>query len=148
MPTRRFVLTTSAQLLGCAAFARFGSGCSEAPGPRDAGHFSDLVDGDLVAFDGFVVARDADGIYAMTAICTHLSCDISANGTVSAAGLSCSCHGSAFDANGVVTKGPATSNLGHFLVEIDDDGNLIVDTSSPVEADVRVDRTLLDDSGV
>ena len=138
-PSRRFVLTTSSQLLSCAALARFGAGCGDPPGPRAAGNVADLVEGELVTMDGFVVGRDAGGVYAMTAVCTHLSCDISSTGTVSNAGLSCSCHGSTFDPNGVVTNGPATANLDHFLVEIDSDGNLTVDTSATVEAAERLD---------
>lgn len=51
--------------------------------------------------------RDDKGIYALSLVCTHLGCTVG----VTAAGLSCPCHGSLFDRRGNVLKGPADRPL-------------------------------------
>ncbi len=51
--------------------------------------------------------RDADGVYAISTICTHLGCVVRA----AAGGFECPCHGSRFAADGAVTKGPAPQPL-------------------------------------
>jgi Rieske Fe-S protein len=53
------------------------------------------------------------------------------------AGLTCPCHGSAFDGNGSVTAGPARMALQHYAVTIAADGTMTVDGSQPVASDVR-----------
>ena len=88
-----------------------------------------------------VVARDANGVYAMSAICTHAGCFVSDTAGTIAAGLSCPCHGSAFDGEGVVTKGPAPVALEHYTVTIAADGSITVDGSQPVAASTRTPAT-------
>jgi Rieske Fe-S protein len=88
-----------------------------------------------------VVARDADGVYAMSAICTHAGCFVSDTAGTIAAGLYCPCHGSAFDGEGVVTKGPAPVALAHYTVTIAADGSITVDGSQPVAASTRTPAT-------
>jgi nitrite reductase/ring-hydroxylating ferredoxin subunit len=51
--------------------------------------------------------QDADGVWAISTICTHLGCVVKAN----AQGFECPCHGSRFAKDGAVTKGPAPSAL-------------------------------------
>ena len=77
----------------------------------------------------FVVARDANGLYAMSAVCTHAGCLLDDTSNTIAAGLSCPCHGSSFDGNGRVTRGPAGSPLEHYAVTIGADGSITVDGS-------------------
>ena len=147
-PSRRFVLACSSRLAALGALrvgvplagagGLSGSGCAGGGGPQSAGNAADIAVGELVAFSGFVLGRDADGLYAMTAICTHLGCDISASGTVNSGGLSCDCHGSTFDASGEVTNGPATAALDHLEVTVDEAGEITVDTSVTVWVDARV----------
>lgn len=84
------------------------------------------------------IGRDAGGVYALTLTCTHQGCDIATRGTVSAEGIRCSCHGSAFDANGSVVNGPATSPLVHFAVTADSAGNLTVHGGQEVDASTRL----------
>lgn len=56
-----------------------------------------------------LVARTAqDTFAAVTAICTHQSCTIT---NFSSQIYTCPCHGSQFDTNGQVKKGPASSAL-------------------------------------
>jgi len=51
--------------------------------------------------------RDAEGVYAVSTVCTHLGCLVKqAEG-----GFECPCHGSKFSADGTVTKGPAPQPL-------------------------------------
>ena len=104
-----------------------------------AGNVSSLPEGTLRPVSGQPVAigRDAGGVYAMTLICTHTQCDMRTDGTVAASGLVCSCHGSEFDGNGAVTKGPATKPLDHYAVEIDAEGEMTIKPGSVVSADAR-----------
>lgn len=105
-----------------------------------AGNESSLSDPSLKAVAGqpVCIGRDAKGIYAMTLICTHQGCDMGQAGTVSASGLFCRCHGSAFDANGNVVGGPAPSPLAHFAVSADAAGNLTVNTDMEVDPATRL----------
>lgn len=51
--------------------------------------------------------------YALSLLCTHLGCLV----TVNEERISCPCHGSQFDLQGKVLKGPAARPLARFLVE-------------------------------
>lgn len=115
-------------------------GCGPAFGVVSAGNASALAVGDVKAVPGspVAIARDAQGIYAMTLICTHESCDISQSGIVSASGLLCGCHGSRFDPQGNVIVGPAESPLQHYEVTADGSGNLTIDGNVPVPASTRL----------
>ncbi|GAC1466959.1 MAG: Rieske 2Fe-2S domain-containing protein [Desulfuromonadaceae bacterium] len=57
--------------------------------------------------------RDGSGLYALSLVCTHLGCTV----TVSAQELACPCHGSTFDRQGMVLKGPADRALRRLVVE-------------------------------
>ena len=57
--------------------------------------------------------RDGETIYALGLVCTHLGCTV----TVSSSGLSCPCHGSHFDRQGRVLKGPADRPLNRLKIE-------------------------------
>jgi thiosulfate dehydrogenase [quinone] large subunit len=81
----------------------------------------------------FFVVRDANGIFALTSICTHAGCAVNVQGQ----GFSCSCHGATFDEQGNVTSGPASSPLEHYPCALVN-GHVCVDTSRTVTADVRL----------
>jgi Rieske Fe-S protein len=83
------------------------------------------------------LGRDAGGLYAMTLTCTHAGCNMAASGTVAPSGIVCSCHGSEFDANGEVTRGPASAPLAHFEVAVDTSGNVVVHTATVVDSSTR-----------
>lgn len=53
------------------------------------------------------VFRDAEGVYAISNICTHLGCIVKP----APDGFTCPCHGSRFAPDGSVTKGPAPQAL-------------------------------------
>jgi cytochrome b6-f complex iron-sulfur subunit len=125
--------------LGAAACSST-SGGPENVGDISAGNESALTVGTLKGLGSqpACIGRDADGVYAMTLMCTHQSCNMASQGSVGSTGISCSCHGSRFDVQGNVTRGPATSGLAHFLVSADASGNLTVHTGSVVAATVRL----------
>jgi len=56
--------------------------------------------------------RDGSGLYALSLVCTHLGCTV----RVSAGELVCPCHGSIFDQQGRVVKGPADRALARLWV--------------------------------
>jgi len=60
------------------------------------------------------VFRDAQGIYAISSICTHLGCVVKPG----AEGFECPCHGSRFALDGSVTKGPAPRALPWLKVSV------------------------------
>ena len=61
-----------------------------------------------------------DGFSAFSLVCTHLGCTVEQN----ADGFACPCHGSRFDAGGMVTHGPATKSLRSLRLELTAEGNL------------------------
>lgn len=109
-------------------------------GPVDVGVAAEFEMNSLqiIQAEGIIVGRDAGGLYAMTAICTHDGCDISEQGKVSQGVITCNCHGAQFDSSGTVTRGPARRALEHYLVEIDSSGRAIVQVG---EGAANGDRT-------
>jgi Rieske Fe-S protein len=110
------------------------------PGDLAAGNISGLAVGALNAIPNQSVAigRDAMGLYALTLICTHQGCTAAPAGATGARQINCPCHGSQFDRNGAVIRGPAARPLVHFAVSVDASGNIVVRTNSQVAATVRV----------
>jgi Rieske Fe-S protein len=83
-----------------------------------------------------LVLRDAGGLYAMSAVCTHEGCDVFF--AAATHDFECPCHQSVFDFNGAVTMAPATAPLPHFSLSVDNNGNVIVDMGKPVAPTTRV----------
>jgi nitrite reductase/ring-hydroxylating ferredoxin subunit len=138
---RRQVLALAGAATGLVVLGGVVSGCNamgDPPtGPEGAGNVSALPVGSLLVMSNVVVARDANGVYGMSAVCTHAGCLLDDGAQTIAAGLNCPCHGSTFDGNGAVTQGPAQTPLQHYAVTIAADGGLTVDGSMPVSADTR-----------
>jgi cytochrome b6-f complex iron-sulfur subunit len=100
----------------------------EPPTSFRAGNISDFPEG-TVRFNEeqkVYIIGEAAGVFAMSAVCTHLGCITRPSGE---GGIACPCHGSKFDLEGNVTHGPAPHPLPWFEVKADATGNLIVDTS-------------------
>jgi cytochrome b6-f complex iron-sulfur subunit len=138
-PRRRF-LQVLAQGGALAGAASLGVGCAGGPsGPYDGGNVSALSVGTLRALSTGPVAvgRDANGVWAMTLICTHAGCDMASQGQVSDSGVSCGCHGSFFDAQGNPLGGPAHAPLDHFEVTIGAAGEITVNADNVVAESVR-----------
>jgi Rieske Fe-S protein len=58
-------------------------------------------------------------IRALTSVCTHSGCND--DWTYNSQSFTCNCHGSIFSNKGEVTRGPATSNLKEYKVEVEGD---------------------------
>jgi cytochrome b6-f complex iron-sulfur subunit len=78
------------------------------------------------------VFRDADGVWAVSTVCTHLGCIVKPEH----GGFACPCHGSRFAADGAVTKGPAPKALPWLAVTQVADG-WIVDQATVVPAGTK-----------
>jgi Rieske Fe-S protein len=101
---------------GCSTAAPTGSGVAPAPAPAPAagttlGPASDVPvgGGKIYADQKIVVTQPTAGTYVgLSATCTHQGCAVSKieNGTID-----CPCHGSRFNLDGSVAKGPATKPL-------------------------------------
>jgi cytochrome b6-f complex iron-sulfur subunit len=72
------------------------------------------------------VIGGAGGVYALSAVCTHLGCITRFLSDENV--IACPCHGSRFDLEGNVVHGPAPRPLPWLEVQADSAGNLVVDT--------------------
>ena len=84
--------------------------------------------GGVAAFDfkgtPIYVFRTGDATFrVLSRLCTHQACTI--NWQSSSTKLACPCHGSEFDAQGNVLKGPASSPLQEFAATYDANANTL-----------------------
>jgi len=73
------------------------------------------------------VVRDAEGLFVVYARCTHLGC--TPDWKPSENKFKCPCHGSGYDSKGINFEGPAPRPLDRAKVELDAEGQIVVDTS-------------------
>lgn len=144
-PTRRrFLFTTGATtvvagvigFLGATARYLFPNVLYEPPSRFPVGGPDDFPPGTATFLSDqrlFVFNSDA-GFYAISSICTHLGCNVN---HVPGRGFTCPCHGSRFDANGQVVRGPAPQPLALFGLSLSPRGELVVDERRLVEPDYR-----------
>ena len=91
---------------------------------------------DFRKLGSFYLVADVQGIFALTAVCTHRGCLVLSQG---AEGFGCPCHDSAYDLQGKVTEGPAKLPLRHLEVKaIEPEGRLQVDVSVTVPPETRL----------
>ena len=74
------------------------------------------------------IFSDDNGLFAISAVCTHLGCIVSRSET----GFQCPCHGSKYDQAGNVTGGPAPRPLEWFEINQEVDGTLFIDAGKAV----------------
>jgi len=86
-----------------------------------------LIDERWKASQRFFVVRERDRIYATSARCAHLGCTV--NWFADQRIFKCPCHGSEYHSNGTNFAGPAPRPLDRFRIELNLDGQLVVDTS-------------------
>ena len=85
------------------------------------------------------VGRDARGLFAINATCTHLGCTVKHVGAgLVPAQFECPCHGSHFDAEGRALAGPATRALERVRLTLAGDGRVVVDRAAIVNVDFRL----------
>ncbi|MDO9510817.1 MAG: Rieske (2Fe-2S) protein [Bacteroidales bacterium] len=76
-------------------------------------------------FDKIIIQKSGNKTLIFSSACTHLGCKIT---TEKEGLLVCPCHGSAFDLNGNVQKGPARKSLTHLPWKRDEsNGDYIID---------------------
>ena len=114
--------------LWCAACLAPGRLFGAPPAGRavDAGPAGDYAkDGVYGKFrgQGFFVIRNHGKVLAISALCTHRQCKLTAEQDRS---FSCDCHGSTFDPSGKVTQGPAKRDLPQLPCRVDGRGHLWV----------------------
>jgi len=81
---------------------------------------------------GIFVVRETQGFYALSAVCTHLGCLTAWKPELGT--IACPCHGSKFKPDGTKIAGPAPRPLPWLRMWLSDDGDLMVDRSSPIAA--------------
>lgn len=79
------------------------------------------------------VFRDAEGVWAISTVCTHLGCIVKAGPH----GFECPCHGSRFAPDGTVTKGPAPRPLPWLRVSRSGE-TVVIDEGQAAPAGVKV----------
>lgn len=73
------------------------------------------------------VVREADRIFAIYARCTHLGC--TPDWKESESKFKCPCHGSGYTPEGINFEGPAPRPMDRAHIEVDPQGQIVVDTS-------------------
>lgn len=73
------------------------------------------------------VVRDAEGMFVVYARCTHLGC--TPDWKPGENKFKCPCHGSGYDSEGINFEGPAPRPLDRAKLELDAEGQIVVDTS-------------------
>ena len=80
------------------------------------------------------ILRDEAGLYALSAVCTHLGCTVGETET----SFECPCHGSRFNLQGLTLQGPATKPLEHLELSLSADNKVVLDSSKKVPASQRL----------
>ena len=124
----RTVLLAACGLLGLDGLLRFLDTRTQ-PDPQtdfDGGPAASFADGSrtLLAQVPAVVIKDVRGFTVLSLICTHLGCTVENKPD----GFACPCHGSRFNPQGTVTRGPAAQPLNALRTEVTLDGHLHVHT--------------------
>jgi len=89
----------------------------------------------FVAERRLFVCSTPNGFYAISAVCTHVGCNVSRE---DGRGFACPCHGSVFDEAGRVLNGPAAWPLPRYLLSLSRRGELVVDTRHAVGSEFRL----------
>jgi len=80
------------------------------------------------------IFKEGAGVYAISTVCTHLGCIVKST----AKGFDCPCHGSKFNKDGSVVKGPAPKGLPWLEVKHLGGDNFLIDEGKAVAAGTTV----------
>jgi Rieske Fe-S protein len=125
---RQFLLLTAGFVAGCKAVDNGGFTESEERTVNAGLVGNYAADGVYGNFrdQGFFLIRKSEKLFALSAICTHRKCKLTAEPDKS---FYCKCHGSTFDPAGHVTEGPARRDLPLLPAYTNEQGQLIVKVS-------------------
>jgi Rieske Fe-S protein len=93
-----------------------------------------FLPGTPVFVNELFMVRDARGLYAVSALCTHQGCVVNHVGDL----FECPCHDARYTLEGERISGPARFPLEHFRVCVDAQGKAFVDRSVTVDPATRV----------
>ena len=114
----------------CPALRLLAEAAKENAGSVDVGPLDDFkakgIHGPLGTDRRFFLVTRGGRLYAVSATCTHKDVKL----VVKDGALRCPRHGSAFGADGRVTKAPARKPLPRYGIRLSDDGHVLVDTSA------------------
>ena len=79
---------------------------------------------------GIFIIHSKEGFFSVSAVCTHLGCLTAWKPELGI--IACPCHGSKFHREGDKIEGPAPKPLPWYRMWISDEGDLMVDRSTPV----------------
>ncbi len=111
-----------------------GTACAVTPAGTNEGTVASYPLGTWKKKNSYIIAQDAMGFFAFSAICTHSGCLV--NAPIADGSTFCACHGSKFDGNGAVLQGPAQTPLPHYAVTVCG-GAVYVDENTGVSATAR-----------
>ena len=77
----------------------------------------------------YILSLGSDRYSAVSPICTHLQCRVNIDG----ANLVCPCHGSTYDREGRVLRGPAERPLTRYRATLESSGELVVRYPEPAQ---------------
>jgi cytochrome b6-f complex iron-sulfur subunit len=121
-------LLTLSGLLGLGGLLRFLSYQSQPPTPTEfvLGAPADYAIGSRTVLPQVpaLLVRTATGFTALSLVCPHLGCSVEPQSD----GFTCPCHGSRFDPQGKLVRGPAEQGLTVLRLETEADGKLHVFT--------------------
>jgi Rieske Fe-S protein len=89
----------------------------------------------MVAAGGAALYRDSGGFFARSLTCGHLGCRVRED---DAGGFTCPCHGSRYASMGTRVEGPASGDLDCVELSVDEDGRLVLDLATSVDAAWRL----------
>ena len=120
----RTALLTASGVLGLGGLLRFLSYQTEPPAPTefDLGLAANYAPSSRTILPDVpaVLIRSDQGYTALSLVCPHLGCTVESKPD----GFACPCHGSRFDLQGKVTRGPAGKPLVVLRVATTPDGKL------------------------
>lgn len=127
---RQFVILGAGLLAGCAVAGTGADKRTISPGTGGrtfdagpAGAFRDEGVYDRFRYQGFFLVRRDGLLFALSSICTHRRCTLNLAPDGS---FICPCHGSTFDPEGAVTRGPAQRDLPRLPLRVDGRGRVLV----------------------
>jgi cytochrome b6-f complex iron-sulfur subunit len=98
-----------------------------------AGFPEDFPPGKMIFFpdEKVFVVREPGGFHAISAVCTHLGCNVLWEEKLKI--FYCRCHGGRFHRDGHNFAGPPPRPLDSLALSLDDSGQLVVDRSKTLE---------------